>query len=104
GLTAPLQSIEAEIERDPVQPGGEASGGTPRRGVRPDACEGLLRHVLGVTRAAEDSTGERDDAPQMPLDQETARVTVASADASHESLIRASHRLGVRPASRRRRS
>ncbi len=79
--------IEAEIERDAVQPGTETGGGLPACRMRPEAEKGILCHIFSAGVIAEHTSGERHHASDVSLDETAKRVTIARAHLEHESFI-----------------
>jgi hypothetical protein len=57
-FTGASELVEAEVERDPMEPGWEASSGLPLGCVPPEAQERVLCHILGGCRLAEQTRSE----------------------------------------------
>jgi hypothetical protein len=93
-------AVDAEIDDDAIEPGGEAGGaeltlgGAPVRRLRPDAQEGLLGDLLGVAARAGDALCHRHRLAQMAAHQFAEGDAVAIADTHHQVLVgRVGHRL-----------
>jgi hypothetical protein len=58
-LFTPAQTIVAQVQRHPVQPGVKARlAATPTGGVAPDTQEGFLGHVTGLVGIPQQPTGQ----------------------------------------------
>ena len=87
-LAGTPKTVEAEVERDAVQPRAEAGCRLPAGRVGPETEEGFLRHILGARAVAERTSGKGDNMPEVSLEKPAEGFTIARSDPEHEHLIR----------------
>ena len=74
-----LEAVEAEVGRDPVQPGPERHRAVEGEGrpTAPGVKERLLNEILGVLERAEHPVAMHPQLPTVPLEQRAERRPVA---------------------------
>ena len=80
--------IDATIADDAIEPGREFRAAVlPLTAMRPDLEHGVLHHVLGVRRIADDAQGDRIGPVDVPYNQGAKRGFIARRQAIEQILV-----------------